>query len=328
MYNAQLEKLIEMALMDGELTEKEKQILFKKAEAEGIDLDEFEMVLNARLYEKKQILQQSNQNSTKPKSDKFGVVKKCPSCGANVQSYSTICDECGYEFSGVKANETIENLSKKLEEIRYRIQEKPYKNFLTQNIEKEQREKEITDLQKDLIKNFAIPNTREDILDLLHFISPKLKKGIFTDDVSMAWRVKFYEIIEKAKFAFKNDSKMLTQISEYERKHSTSKLSKVITLNKEAKQYLLAGLIFLALMGFVFIMSISQSNDETKEKERLEQIVNQVNSAIDDKNYEKALILAAQLKWEGKDGNERLTTKMWDEKRESIINTINELKNK
>ena len=53
MYNEQLENLINRALSDGELTEKEKQILFKKAEAAGIDLDEFEMVLDAKLYEKK-----------------------------------------------------------------------------------------------------------------------------------------------------------------------------------------------------------------------------------------------------------------------------------
>ncbi len=53
MYNEQLEKLIEMALMDGELTEKEKQVLFNKAEAMGVDLDEFEMVLEAKLFEKK-----------------------------------------------------------------------------------------------------------------------------------------------------------------------------------------------------------------------------------------------------------------------------------
>ena len=53
MYNDQLDKLIEMALMDGELTEKEKQILFKKAEIFGVDLDEFEMVLEAKLFEKK-----------------------------------------------------------------------------------------------------------------------------------------------------------------------------------------------------------------------------------------------------------------------------------
>ncbi len=40
------------ALADGELTEKKKQILFKNAEVQGIDLDEFEMVLYARLFER------------------------------------------------------------------------------------------------------------------------------------------------------------------------------------------------------------------------------------------------------------------------------------
>ncbi|MDR1631664.1 MAG: hypothetical protein LBR97_02095, partial [Dysgonamonadaceae bacterium] len=54
MYSEKLEELINHALADGVLTEKEKQILFKNAEAEGIDLDEFEMVLDARLYEKQQ----------------------------------------------------------------------------------------------------------------------------------------------------------------------------------------------------------------------------------------------------------------------------------
>lgn len=52
-YDKQLDKLIEMALIDGELTEKEKKVLFKKAESFGIDLDEFEMVLDAKLFEKK-----------------------------------------------------------------------------------------------------------------------------------------------------------------------------------------------------------------------------------------------------------------------------------
>ncbi len=58
MYNKELEKLIEMALMDGELTEKEKQILFKKAEKFGVDLDEFEMVLDAKLFEKQKKVSQ------------------------------------------------------------------------------------------------------------------------------------------------------------------------------------------------------------------------------------------------------------------------------
>lgn len=50
-YDAQLEKLIEISLLDGDLSEKERQILFKKAESLNIDRDEFEMVLDARLQE-------------------------------------------------------------------------------------------------------------------------------------------------------------------------------------------------------------------------------------------------------------------------------------
>lgn len=62
MYNEQLENLIDAALADGVLTEKEKQILFKKAQAMDIDLDEFEMVLDARLVElkRKKLARQNN----------------------------------------------------------------------------------------------------------------------------------------------------------------------------------------------------------------------------------------------------------------------------
>lgn len=51
LYDNQLEQLIESALADGVLTDKEKGILKKKAQSMGIDLDEFEMVLEARLFE-------------------------------------------------------------------------------------------------------------------------------------------------------------------------------------------------------------------------------------------------------------------------------------
>lgn len=51
-YNEELEQLIETALTDGVLTDKKKQVLFKKAESFGIDLDEFEMVLDARFYKR------------------------------------------------------------------------------------------------------------------------------------------------------------------------------------------------------------------------------------------------------------------------------------
>lgn len=100
MYNEKIEALIKAALADGELTEKEKQILFKRAESEGIDLDEFEMVLSAKLYERNNA---PKADITAHKSEKFGDVRKCPSCGSILQSFQIKCDDCGYEFKNVEA---------------------------------------------------------------------------------------------------------------------------------------------------------------------------------------------------------------------------------
>ena len=100
MYNETIEALIKAALADGVLTEKEKQILFKRAQEQGIDLDEFEMVLDARLVE----LQKEKGAKSAPKSDKYGSVRKCPACGAIVGAFKGLCSECGFEFT-MGANE-------------------------------------------------------------------------------------------------------------------------------------------------------------------------------------------------------------------------------
>lgn len=44
-----LEAMIEAALQDGVLTQKEKEVIFRRAEKEGEDLDEFEILFDARL---------------------------------------------------------------------------------------------------------------------------------------------------------------------------------------------------------------------------------------------------------------------------------------
>ena len=49
-----LEKLIQAALVDGVVTDKERAILVKKVKEAGGDVDEFEMLLDARIYEAQQ----------------------------------------------------------------------------------------------------------------------------------------------------------------------------------------------------------------------------------------------------------------------------------
>jgi hypothetical protein len=237
MYNEQLEKLIEMALMDGELTEKEKQVLFKKAEAMGVDLDEFEMVLEAKLYEKQQSMQQSTQTTAAPKSDKFGDVKKCPACGSMVQSFQTKCPDCGHEFSGIEANASVQKLFKMLDDVESQRDDKVtaggvigglFKNSigggaLSQALgggsKTDKRKKEI-------ISSFPVPNTKEDILEFLSLAFPKAQsKGNFMtknnpeyiehNEFVSVWKAKCEQIIMKAKFSMKEDKKTLDEILYY-----------------------------------------------------------------------------------------------------------------
>ena len=340
--NQELEKLIDLALADGVLTDKEKSVLDKKMKELGVDQEEFEMVLEAKLFEK-------NNNKTEnfsAKTEKFGDIKKCPACNAIIISFSSVCQDCGYEFRNIGANNSVKHLSEKLENV---VIECNKMSFMDNNIiarmvdskeqQDERREVEILERQKQVIKNFPIPNTREDILELLYFISPKTKVGFTSDKNVSAWRNKFSEIINRAKIAYASDNKTLLEIAKFENQQKSSTILSVISkfneLPKKTKKVVIlviVSVIFFGGMGILF-PHLSSSHDKgiDKEKVKLEQIVEKINTSIKEKNYGEAEVLANQLKWEYSDSYsssdvEKLT-KSWDEKREGILNTIDELKN-
>ena len=103
MYDERIEQLISAALADGVLTEKEKQVLFKKAHAEGIDLDEFEIILDARLLEAQEAEKKKREKAA-PKSDKYADVKKCPACGSIIPPNTKVCPGCGMVFSNEQSD--------------------------------------------------------------------------------------------------------------------------------------------------------------------------------------------------------------------------------
>lgn len=230
MYNEQLEKLIDYALADGELTEKEKQVLFKKAESLGVDLDEFEMVLEARLFEKqKENKSTENTATASPQSDKFGDIKKCPACGAIVQSFQTKCTECGYEFSNIGSNSSITKLFKMLDEVESARNTQSAGHMLADAFFFGMGNR-IDFRKKEIIKNFPVPTTKEDILEFLSLAVPNARKmgNFFTviwadpSKIKMShnafvpvWKAKCEQIIMKARFSMKEDKETLAQINEY-----------------------------------------------------------------------------------------------------------------
>ena len=227
LYNPQLEKLIDIALADGELSEKEKQVLFKKAESMGIDLDEFEMVLDARLYEQSQKAQAASQGHAAPQSNKFGDIKKCPACGAMIQSFTTKCPDCGYEFRNVEANCSIQRLFEMLNEVEANSREDAKGLFgamgrmQADSVARAFGGTKDTRKKKAIIQNFPIPNTKDDILEFLTLALPLAKKPGFFDqdlekrDMYPVWRDKCEQIIMKARFSMKDDPKTLAEINEY-----------------------------------------------------------------------------------------------------------------
>lgn len=251
MYNERIEKLIDAALTDGTLTEKEKQILFKNAEEQGIDLDEFEMVLDAKLFERNK----ANQNTQKsaPKSDKFGDVRKCPTCGALLQTFQTKCQECGYEFTNIGSVNSAKSLFDLLQAVELRKSErlsshdKASQSRLddlskrhnsdgtlskvlggrsrqdTQNDEREHLigeldnerraiERQSTAERANIIKNFPVPNSKEDLLELLAMATSNAydNDGVIGNEEEV-WIQKVDQIYQKVIVCSTNDKAMLTQ---------------------------------------------------------------------------------------------------------------------
>ena len=101
----ELENLISLALADGQLTYKEKRVLFKKAEAQGVDMDEFEMVLDGRLH---QIQKNQNQGKTN--------LSKCPICGDTINGLSKVCPSCNFILSKPTDNAELDKSIQLLED--------------------------------------------------------------------------------------------------------------------------------------------------------------------------------------------------------------------
>ena len=227
MYNEKIEALIKAALADGVLTEKEKQVLFKNAQEQGIDLDEFEMVLDARLVELQKAEKEKAEKSA-PKSNKYGDVRKCPACGALVAAFKGACQECGYEFTNIDSNLSSKLLADKL---------------LSESSDKKKIE---------IIETFPIPNTKADLLEFLTAIKPKLigDRNQFTN----AYLKKYQECIEKAKTAFEGDKQLQRFIDEYPSIEKQIKWKRIKYVFNNAIDWISEN--WITIISFVVVLAI------------------------------------------------------------------------
>lgn len=102
----ELEVLIQEYLTDGVLTDKERQVILKKAEGMGLDRDEIDLYLDAQV----QKIDIATDAATRRQKG-----KTCPYCGGSVPQLTDKCPHCGETISA-QASEELQEIFDNLEE--------------------------------------------------------------------------------------------------------------------------------------------------------------------------------------------------------------------
>lgn len=196
----------------------------------------------------------SREELTERKMVYDGKIHKCPNCGEVLNSFVTNCPACGYELRDSKNSSAVEELSRRLEEIeqnrdRTKVSTKILGAFnLSDGLTK-------TDEQKiSLIRNFPIPNTKEDLYEFLILSKSNIEIDLYENTqiksarlaISDAWKAKFEQAYQKAKLLLKNDDRMIEIDAMYkEINHSINKAKR--------KTWVILGVVF----GILVVMYAS-----------------------------------------------------------------------
>ncbi len=166
-----------------------------------------------------------------------GKIHKCPNCGSRLDSFEHKCKDCGYELRGSNVTNVVKEFADKLDK--------------TDTVAK----------KNELISNFYIPNTKEDIYEFFILATSNLTTDFKCEE---AWKSKLEQTYHKAKLSFGKTSEF-----EYIDKIYTKTMKdyKSKSLNRSLKKgwkYFLGALIVvigIALIIFGFFKG-SESGDE------------------------------------------------------------------
>lgn len=276
MYSKELEELIENVLADGVITEQERAVLRKRAQACGEDPDEVMVVVEGRLTKAKK--------AAKPANEKRGNVVHCPACGALVEAGSGKCAECGYVFTNVKTNSSAERFAKELATLISK-----HKGAKS-NEEQEQRDREIN----EYIKNFPLPTSKEDMLE---FISSMDARRRTQSAYQSAYGTKYKECATKAKVQFAGDEQIGALLSQTER------FSLSLIHLPEWVPFVVFPLVIFALLGIVGYCSDRHESPDEAKVELIDKQYDEICSKVDalptptEENYDECAMEIKRIAW-------------------------------
>lgn len=196
------------------------------------------------------IFNSENTKNSQPKQENFihedyterktvydGKIHKCPNCGEVLKSFVTTCPACGYEIRDANTPMSLHEFTTKLQEIE---DSRPPKKIGLKDIYVDITMINETDKRSiSLIRNFTIPNTKEDLIEFLILASSNINIKSYQDydritesqkAVSDAWMAKFEQAYEKARISFGNTPEFKEVQNIYDKK--LNELTKAKNSNK------------------------------------------------------------------------------------------------
>ena len=182
-----------------------------------------------------------------------GEIHKCPNCGEVMDSFVSRCPSCGYELRGTQATNSVRELIYKLDCVNRERYNQPVRKRLEKVF--------VDDDEKiNLIMNFPVPNTKEDILEFAILAANNIdykqygigNSGVFSKNqraVSDAWISKLNQTYEKAKILLGASSDFVTVQQIYERTQKKIRFQRIMLVLLCAPPLLLPLLIILLVVA-------------------------------------------------------------------------------
>ena len=168
-----------------------------------------------------------SENNNQNENGFIGMIHKCPNCGETIGAFQTKCPTCGIEFRNAEVAQSVKEFAERVV-------------WLQQN--------KAADQVVSFIRNYAVPNTKEDIVEFMILASSNIDIGLYSLKlnsvpikerkmvrsrllISEAWISKMEQVYHKATISLGNDPETQRVKDIYE-----AKISEVNRIKGEVKK--------------------------------------------------------------------------------------------
>jgi hypothetical protein len=234
MFSPELERLIEITLADGVLTDQEKTVLVTAAQKEGVDINQLDVYIQYIMHQRKE--EEMKQAEARKASETIGEVKRCPNCGASYVPGTLVC-ACGHFFNVTIQSKAYEKFNEELQKKLSALNSSGFNSDDDDDVSikgmfkgalksalADTTEKDINGIQT-FISNYQVPMNRIDLLEFLinlqGLANPKGPKDVYyADELDFGYYywILFTNCINKAKIYFADDKDFQSSFQFYNEK--------------------------------------------------------------------------------------------------------------